>query len=65
MLDKRREASAATGITTREACGNAVRNVTACPFAGVCQTESFDVAPFAHATTHFLLGHDDSQNFGR
>src|SRR5439155_8006061 len=29
----------AVGITTREACGNTVRNVTACPFAGVCQTE--------------------------
>ena len=27
---------AAVGITTREACGNTVRNVTACPFAGVC-----------------------------
>ena len=56
---------AAAGITTREACGNTVRNVTACPFAGVCQTESFDVAPYAHALTFFLLGHDDTQNFGR
>src|SRR5829696_8174306 len=27
---------AAVGITTREACGNSVRNVTACPFSGVC-----------------------------
>ncbi|HEX2661108.1 MAG TPA: nitrite/sulfite reductase, partial [Polyangia bacterium] len=56
---------AAVGITTREACGNTVRNVTACPYAGVCQTESFDVAPYAHALTMFLLGHDDTQNFGR
>src|SRR4051812_23339782 len=56
---------AAVGITTREACGNTVRNVTACPFAGVCQTEAFDVAPYAHAMTFFLLGHDDTQNFGR
>jgi sulfite reductase (ferredoxin) len=56
---------AAVGITTREACGNSVRNVTACPFAGVCQTEAFDVAPYAHAITYFLLGHDDTQNFGR
>jgi sulfite reductase (ferredoxin) len=56
---------AAAGITTREACGNTVRNVTACPYAGVCQTESFDVAPYAHALTFFLLGHDDTQNFGR
>src|SRR5436853_5481222 len=53
------------GITTREACGNTVRNVTACPIAGVCQEETFDVTPYAHATTFFLLGHDDTQDFGR
>ena len=38
---------AAVEITTREACGNSVRNVTACPFSGVCSTESFDVTPYA------------------
>jgi len=41
---------AAVGITTREACGNSVRNVTACPRAGVCHTETFDVSPYAKAT---------------
>jgi sulfite reductase (ferredoxin) len=56
---------AAVGITTREACGNSVRNVTACPLAGVCRTESFDVTPYARALTYFLLGHDDTQDFGR
>jgi sulfite reductase (ferredoxin) len=56
---------AAVGITTREACGNSVRNVTACPIAGVCREESFDVTPYAHALTYFLLGHDDTQDFGR
>ncbi len=56
---------AAVGITTREACGNTVRNVTACPYAGVCQTEGFDVTPYAQALTFFLLGHDDTQDFGR
>jgi sulfite reductase (ferredoxin) len=56
---------AAAGITTREACGNTVRNVTACPYAGVCRTESFDVTPYANALTFFLLGHDDTQDFGR
>lgn len=56
---------AAVGITTREACGNSVRNITACPLAGVCRTESFDVGPYAHALTFFLLGHDDIQDFGR
>ena len=55
----------AVGITTREACGNTVRNVTACPMAGVCKTEAFDVTPYANAITFFLLGHDDTQNFGR
>ena len=56
---------AASGITTREACGNTVRNVTGCPIAGVCRTETFDVTPYARATAKFLLGHKDTQNFGR
>jgi sulfite reductase (ferredoxin) len=56
---------AAVGITTREACGNTVRNVTCCPYAGVCRDEAFDVTPYAHALTFFLLGHDDTQDFGR
>jgi len=56
---------AAVGITTREACGNSVRNVTACPLSGVCRTEAFDVTPYAKALTFFLLGHPDTQDFGR
>jgi sulfite reductase (ferredoxin) len=56
---------AAVGITTREACGNSVRNVTACPLAGVCKTESFDVTPYAKAVAYYLLGHRDTQDFGR
>lgn len=56
---------AAVGITTREACGNSVRNVTACQFAGVCSTETFDVTPYAEATHLFMLGHPDVQDFGR
>jgi sulfite reductase (ferredoxin) len=56
---------ASVGITTREACGNSVRNVTACPFAGVCNDQSFDVTPHAHAYTHYFLGHPDVQDFGR
>jgi sulfite reductase (NADPH) hemoprotein beta-component len=43
------------GLTTREACGNAVRNVTQCPFAGVSHTEVFDSNPYAEAVTRFLL----------
>jgi sulfite reductase (ferredoxin) len=56
---------AAVGITTREACGNSVRNVTACPYAGTCQDEVFDVTPYSRALAKFLLGHPDCQNFGR
>src|SRR5438874_6199462 len=56
---------AAADITTREACGNSVRNVTACPYAGVCSDEAFDVTPYARALAKFLLGHPDCQNFGR
>ena len=35
------------GLTTREACGNSVRNITACPYAGVAADERFDVTPCA------------------
>ena len=56
---------AAVGITTLEACGNSVRNVTACPKSGVCKGESFDVTPYAQATAMYLLGHPDVQDFGR
>ena len=45
------------GITTREACGNSVRNITACPFAGVAADEVFDVTPYAEALTRYLLRH--------
>jgi len=56
---------AAVGITTREACGNSIRNITGCPLAGVCKTEAFDISPYAEATMRFLLGHPDVQDFGR
>jgi sulfite reductase beta subunit-like hemoprotein len=46
---------ARVGLTSREACGNTVRNVTACPFSGVAQGEVFDVTPYAQAVTrHFI-----------
>lgn len=56
---------ASVGITSKEACGNSVRNVTACPYSGVCHTEAFDVGPYAHAMTYFLMGHEDTMDFGR
>ena len=56
---------AAVGITTQEACGNVVRNVTACPLAGICHEETFDTTPYAKACSKFLMGHPDTQDFGR
>jgi sulfite reductase (NADPH) hemoprotein beta-component len=45
------------GLTTREACGNSVRNITACPYSGVAADEAFDVTPYAEALTRYLLRH--------
>ncbi|HSN14884.1 MAG TPA: nitrite/sulfite reductase [Anaeromyxobacteraceae bacterium] len=48
---------AAAGITTSGAGGNAVRNVVACPLAGVSPTEPFDVTPYAEALSRHFLRH--------
>lgn len=53
------------GLTTREACGNSVRNITACQFAGVAVDEPFDVTPYAEALTRFLLRHPLSSTLPR
>jgi sulfite reductase beta subunit-like hemoprotein len=45
------------GLTTREACGNSVRNITGCPYAGTSATEIFDVTPYAEALTRYFLRH--------
>ena len=45
------------GLTTREACGNSVRNVTGCPYAGTSDTEIFDPSPYAEALTRYFLRH--------
>ena len=39
------------GVTTREACGNSVRNITGCPYAGCSADEIFDITPYADETT--------------
>jgi sulfite reductase (NADPH) hemoprotein beta-component len=56
---------AEAGLTTREACGNSVRNVTACPYAGVAEGEAFDVTPYAEALTRYLLRHPLSSSLPR
>jgi sulfite reductase (NADPH) hemoprotein beta-component len=45
------------GLTTREACGNSVRAVTACELAEVCSSAPFDVTPFADGITRLFLRH--------
>ncbi len=43
------------GLTTREACGNTIRNITACPLAGVCSREHTDITHHLNGTVrHFL-----------
>jgi sulfite reductase (NADPH) hemoprotein beta-component len=53
------------GLTTREACGNSVRNITACPWAGVSAEELFDVTPYAEALTRYFLRHRLSASLPR
>jgi sulfite reductase (NADPH) hemoprotein beta-component len=53
------------GVTTREACGNSVRNITGCPYAGVSADEVFDVTPYAEGMTRFLLRHTLSSTLPR
>ena len=56
---------AEAGITTREACGNTVRNITACYRAGTSRSEAFDVAPYAEALFRYLVRNKYNQNLGR
>ncbi|MBI4337443.1 MAG: nitrite/sulfite reductase, partial [Chloroflexi bacterium] len=53
------------GLTSREACGNTVRNVTACPLAGICPTEVFDPTPYIAAYVRYFVRHPLTQNFPR
>ncbi len=43
------------GLTTREACGNTVRNITKCHLAGICPKEHVDVEPFVQASLRRFL----------
>jgi len=52
-------------LSSRGGGGNTVRNVTACPEAGVCTKEEFDVAPYAIATAEYLLQDRSSFNLPR
>jgi sulfite reductase beta subunit-like hemoprotein len=56
---------ARAGLTTREACGNTVRNVTGCQMAGVCADELFDVTPYAAAYSRYFVRHPYTQALPR
>ena len=64
-VEKAMRRLAEAGLTCREACGSAVRNVTACPYAGVAEDEVFDVTPYAEALTRHLLRHPLSSSLPR
>lgn len=53
------------GITSREACGNTVRNITASSEAGIDPEEPFDVTPHAYAAFEYLLRNPICQDMGR
>ena len=56
---------ATVGLTTREACGHTVRNVTGCPYAGVSDHELFDVTPYLAAYARNMLRNPICQNMPR
>lgn len=56
---------ASVGLTSREACGDTVRNVTGCHLAGACPQEKLDITPWAEATARWLLRHPYSQRLPR
>ena len=53
------------GLTTAGGCGDAVRNTTGCPLAGVTQHELFDVRPVLDEVTRFFYGNPDYSNLPR
>jgi sulfite reductase beta subunit-like hemoprotein len=49
------------GLSSREGCGNTVRNVTADPWAGICHDETFDPTPYAGAYVRYFVRHPTTQ----
>jgi len=56
---------ASVGLTTREACGDTVRNVMGCHLAGACPYEAFDISAWAQATFEYFLRHPFAQRLPR
>ena len=53
------------GLSSREGCGNTVRNVTGDPWAGVCDDEPFDMTPYAGAYVRYFVRHPTTQMMPR
>ena len=53
------------GLSSREGCGNTVRNVTGDPWAGVCDDELFDITPYAAAYVRYFVRHPTTQMMPR
>ncbi len=49
------------GLSSREGCGNTVRNVTGDPWAGICEDEIFDPTPYAGAFVRYFVRHEVCQ----
>lgn len=56
---------AAVGLTTREACGDTVRNIQGCHLAGACPYEVLDISPWAEAAYRHFLRHGYAQRLPR
>jgi sulfite reductase beta subunit-like hemoprotein len=54
-----------TGLSSREGCGNTVRNVTGDPWAGVARDELFDMTPYAGAYIRYFVRHSTTQAMPR
>src|ERR671933_212976 len=52
---------APSGLSSREGCGNTVRNVTGDPWAGICEGELFDPTPYAGAYVRYFVRHPTTQ----
>ncbi|MFN3422405.1 MAG: hypothetical protein ACK40X_11855, partial [Armatimonadota bacterium] len=55
----------AIGLTCKGGGGNTVRNITACPLAGICKHEEFNVFPYCVALTEYMLPFPSSYNLPR
>src|SRR3954453_14316199 len=54
-----------SGLSSREGCGNTMRNVTGDPWAGVTKGELFDITPYAGAYVRYFVRHDTTQAMPR